>query len=118
MEILKSVNKFTNKLSLLYNSIPYGSITFFKKNNIIYLSNIFINEKYKNRGYGTLLINKLEEENRDIKIFKLCAWEPTIKPNVINFYKKNGYKIDENSKVEMYDDGENIYDLIKKKKII
>ena len=42
--------------------------------------------------------------------FSLLAWDDTC--NLVKFYKSNGYKVDNNKQINIYDDGEKIYDLI------
>ena len=115
MEIIKKFSKYRNKL-ILKNI--YGEVSYFIKNNTIILSNLHINEKYRKQGYGSILLNTIEKENPDFKIFKLCAWEPTHSPHVVKFYEKNGYFLDKDAKIEYYDDGETIFDLVPMTKII
>jgi len=109
--IVKNINKFKTKIIVKENNIIYGHISYVNKDNIIHLTNLYVEEKYRKRGFGSMLLNKVEEVNKSCKFLDLCAWEPINKPRIVNFYKKNGYKID-NSNYGYYDDGVTTYDLI------
>ncbi len=55
-----------------------------------------VKDEFQNRGLGSLIIKYLEKEaaNRNLKLLTLDARE-----NAVNFYIKNGYKVDGESYV-------------------
>ena len=56
------------------------------------IENIFIENEYRDKNVGTMLINKFKEYcvDKGIKTFKVNASAPNTK--AIEFYKKNGFK--------------------------
>ena len=60
-----------------------------------------------------MILNKSEfllNNDYNVNIIKLLAWQKS-NENLVDFYKKNNYQI-ENNINNIYDDGEDIYDLI------
>ena len=98
-------------LNLRNNMKKVGTISFGFHRKTGFINNIIVDKSFRGEGYGTELL-KLSEESlkRIYKVeeIKVCAWN-SIYSNSSNldFYIKNGYKINEKS--SYYDDG---YDLI------
>jgi hypothetical protein len=118
MKLIININKFRNKIILKKNDIEFGYVSYCKSNNIIYLSNLYVNNKYRNQGHGAFLTKQVEIINKDYNIFKLCAWDPCCNPYVVDFYENHGYKIDNDNDNYNYDDGVTIYNLVQMTKII
>jgi len=102
----------------------------FKQNKIIGTSNIMIDHidnsvtintiridnQYKNRGHGSTLLQGIEKcvkNEYNIKNVNLLAWQVQGSTEVFDFFKKNGYNEIENDDIDVYDDYDKIYDLIK-----
>ena len=56
-----------------------------------YLSNLWINEKYRNQGLGAKILNMLEEKVKLLGIDHIYTWTTGYNMNTM-FYKKQGYK--------------------------
>tara|TARA_Y100001934_G_C11918797_1_gene570229 strand:+ start:109 stop:552 length:444 start_codon:yes stop_codon:yes gene_type:complete len=77
------------------------------------INNIFINKEFRNKYYGSFILDKTEkllQKEYHINYIKLLAWEK-YNDDLIYFYKKNGYSEMCLGSINKYDDGENIYDL-------
>lgn len=55
-----------------------------------YLSDLFVEKKYRKQGYGEQLLKKLEEKVRSLGIKFIWTW--TADYEAASFYKKQGYK--------------------------
>ena len=81
-----------SKTLLLENEVKneiIGMITIFDYGEIIWIANLFIDEKWRGKGYGSYLIKeviKLFNNKNTIALFS--------KKETIDFYIKNGFKID------------------------
>ena len=79
-----------SKTLLLEENEIIGMITIFDYGEISWIANLFIDEKFRRKGYGSYLIKesiKLLNNKNTIALFS--------KKETINFYIKNGFKIDE-----------------------
>ena len=115
MKIIKQINsKFTKILAINNNNI-LGSIQYFSKNNIGYLTNIYVHEKERDKSIGSILIQKCEIDLKEnnIKTIQLVSWESIFSSKSLsNFYLKNGYNFNNNIPNTTYDNGYDIYDII------
>jgi len=102
--VVKNMNKLKN-VSMVRNGKTIGSINYYTNKESTYLINLYVNKEFRRKNIGSKLINKVEEINKDSLNFKLCVWESTHKPGLIDFYKKNGFILDEQQKPYYYDDG-------------
>tara|TARA_B100001093_G_C26237499_1_gene762888 strand:- start:117 stop:485 length:369 start_codon:yes stop_codon:yes gene_type:complete len=122
---MKNINKLLkDSTRMLYN------INLYNKNNKIANYNFMVSDKKavinniqvyeKNRGIGSSILHNIEtyvKDTYDVNNISLLAWQNSENDNVVEFYKKNGYKMTgENSQI--YDDSVIIYDLYKFEKNI
>ena len=115
MKILRiSHKKYCNLFFKIKNEFIGETKIFFNKKELCgYISNIEVYSKFRNKGYGSMILNKSEfllNNDYNVNIIKLLAWQKS-NENLVDFYKKNNYQI-ENNINNIYDDGEDIYDLI------
>lgn len=75
-----------------------GSILIRTLKNGILLDEIFIEDKYRNKGIGTAVINDLVLKHQ--KNIFLWVYKDNIK--AFNLYKKLGFKIDSETKTRYY----------------
>ena len=71
-------------LYLIYNNLhsnPYGLV-----------EDVFVNEEFRGKGVGTLLMKKLVEEAKNHKCYKLLATSRHERENVHKLYEKVGFK--------------------------
>lgn len=82
-------------LKINENIIGMGGIYYEKnKPDIANIWGIYVNEKYRGRGYGKMLMAKLLEkvyDNKNVNLVKLCV--NTNKLPAIKLYEKMGFKI-------------------------
>lgn len=115
-----------NQITIKKKNIICGSVNYYNKDNTTIISSLRLNEAYRNNGIASKLLREAEqfalEESQtelfSIHTFKLCAWEPTDSPYLIDFYKKRGYKTSVSLSTDYYDDGDRIYELVKMSKEI
>ena len=117
-----------NQITIKKRNIICGSVNYYNKDNTTIISSLHVNEAYRNNGIASKLLREAEQfaleesetELFSIHTFKLCAWEPTDSPYLIDFYKKRGYKTSVSSPdfINYYDDGDRIYELVKMSKEI
>ena len=85
-------------------------------NNSATINTICISEQYRNKGHGSTLLQGIEKcvkNEYNIKNVNLLAWQVQGSTEVFDFFKKNGYNEIENDDIDIYDDYDKIYDLIK-----
>ncbi|HAT6309890.1 TPA: GNAT family N-acetyltransferase [Legionella pneumophila] len=58
---------------------------------ILYISVFFVEEKYRNQGLGTILLNKVEEEAKQLGV--TLAHLDTFDFQAKDFYLKHGYEV-------------------------
>jgi len=56
------------------------------------LEDVFIEESFRNKGYGTLLLQKAIEIARELGCYKIIATSRFEREHVHEFYKKLGFK--------------------------
>lgn len=109
--IISNLNEYADKLfknaiviSLLYNNDIIGFAAFYCNDNVnktAFLSQIGVLNKFKSKGYGTLLIKKAEDLSKANNMEKMRLEVYNNNSKGIYFYKKNGYifekKCSENS---------------------
>ena len=115
MKILRiNHKKYCNLFFKIKSEFIGETKIFFNKKELCgYISNIEVYSKFRNKGYGSMILNKSEfllNNDYNVNIIKLLAWQKS-NENLVDFYKKNNYQI-ENNINNIYDDGEDIYDLI------
>ena len=134
MKLIKTFINYCNKRNrlVLHNNNKYcGEISYVNKKNVTIITNLYVDPAYRNNGYATKLLKEAEKsavsdhilkQSLHCKLidrnFKLCAWDPIDKPHLVSFYNKNGYKIDATETTKYYDDGDQIFELIKMSKEI
>jgi len=134
MKFIKTVINICNRRNRLLfhvNNNYCGEISYVNKNNTTIISNLYVEPLYRNKGYATKILKEVEIEgmNNYIKTlsnnnkiiehtFKLCAWEPIDKPQIVSFYEKRGYEVELNKKTKYYDNKDQIFELVEMSKII
>lgn len=101
IQIFKSNNIIMGELLLRIHSGNIGTI-----------NNIYIDDEFKKKGYGSKLLNKTEivSKKLNIKQLNLTAWSEDIDNNLCYFYFKNNYKLTDNQpKINVIDNYDNIY---------
>ena len=113
--IYKNLNFNTTNIKLFKNNFKIGTSTISVSNNFTTINDIFIDKKYRKYGYGSLLLNNIENlsiNKYNINKISLLAWQPYGSSNVIDFFKKNNYNIIDNN-IGLYDDYLTIFELYK-----
>lgn len=71
--------------------------THFKKGAFFYLSVITVAEKFRSKGIGSLLLEKVSELGKKLGMHKIYSpvnkKHPYLEKGVLRFWQKNGYKI-------------------------
>ena len=132
MKFIKTVINICNRRNRLLfhvNNNYCGEISYVNKNNTTIISNLYVEPLYRNKGYATKILKEVEIEgvNNYIKTlsnnnkiiehtFKLCAWEPIDKPQIVSFYEKRGYEVELNKKTKYYDNKDQIFELVEMSK--
>ena len=78
------------------------------------INNLYIEPEYRNNDNGSCLLRYTEnilETKYNIKTTSLLAYEPET-CNLRIFFQKNGYSIDDSKKIETFDDGQKVFNLI------
>ena len=90
---MTSLKKFTKKLFIKYPSLT--DLRLIKEgNHVIYIASIEIDEKQRNKGYGSIILGEIVQTYKD----KIVLLKPikngrnTISKKLISFYEKNGFK--------------------------
>ena len=69
-----------------------GHLPFHQKRKYIVLDNIVIDEKYRNKGYGKILLDYIIEYAKKEKYNDIILNVYNFNENAIKFYEKNGFK--------------------------
>ena len=106
-------------LNLRNNLSKIGFVRFGFHGNTGYITNLKINNSFRGKGYGSELLKISEntlKNQYNVEQIKLCTWN-SIYDNTsnVNFFKKNGYEMDNNS--NYYDNDNDIYEITGFKKI-
>lgn len=97
--ITSSVNEWIYKYqNIIVNEKIIGSILIRNIKNGILLDEIFIEDKYRNKGIGTKVISNIILKYQ--KNIFLWVYKDNIK--AFNLYKKLGFKIDSKTKTRYY----------------
>ena len=90
-ELISSKN---SEMFLLINNediIGFTGLIYYKWNNTIQISNIFVNPKFRGQGLGLRLVNFLIDKAKKTKYRCLISEAPSLNP-VVNLYKKTGFR--------------------------
>jgi GNAT superfamily N-acetyltransferase len=60
-------------------------------NNVLYIDVLFVEERYRHKGYATSLMQKLEKEAQGRGCY--LAYLDTINLSAVTFYEKLGYEV-------------------------
>lgn len=84
------------------------SKTHSKEGSLIYLSVITVAEEFRNKGIGSLLLEKVSDLAKELGILKIYCpvnkKHPYLEKGVFHFWKKNGYEIVSETKWEVAPD--------------
>lgn len=91
------VDTISDALILYADDIPFGCGAFKKiDDKTVELKRIFIREEYRNKGYGKLILQKLENLARKSN-YQYAILETGVKQQeAIHLYQQSGYQIIEN----------------------
>lgn len=118
----KYLNNNIQKIKLFKNNLKIGTSTFSILHDSITINNIFINNQFRRNGYGSFILNHIEDlsmnhmedlsiDNFKIEKINLLAWQPCGSTNVTDFFEKNNYTLNNVNDVKLYDDYDTIYEL-------
>jgi len=110
-KIVKDSSKNLYNINLYRNETKIANYNFIVNDKSVTINNLEV--KIKNKGIGSTILNNIENYVKniyDVNKVNLLAWQDSSSDNVINFFKKNGYKII-NKNENGYDDSVIIYDL-------
>ena len=126
----KYLNNHVQKIKLFKNKLKIGTSTFSISNNFITINNIFIHNEFRRHGYGSFMLNHIEDlsmnynkdlssnynedlpmNNYKIEKISLLAWQPYGSTNVLDFFKRNNYTLNNENGIKLYDDYDTIYEL-------
>jgi ribosomal protein S18 acetylase RimI-like enzyme len=122
---MKNINKLINNttkmlydIKLYNNNHKLANYNFIVSDKKAVINNIQVHKK--NMGIGSYILKNIEnhvKEKHNVNNISLLAWQNSENEKVVDFYKKNGYRMTgENSQI--YDDSVIIYDLYKFEKNI
>ena len=57
-----------------------------------FIEDVYVQEDYQGKGYGTKIINLLIEKAKECKCYKLICTSRLTKPGIHSFYDKLGFK--------------------------
>ncbi len=108
--IYKNMCEFTKDgtaiiLGAIQNEKIIGFIWGYKKienQNIMHINYFFVNENYRSKGVGSILLKELENKVENIEETELLVNNKNIR--ALKFYEKNGFKIKEKDieKIKLY----------------
>ena len=115
--LVKNKQKYNLSFICKISLDKIGTILFSPNtNNIGYISNLSVSEKFRKKNYGTILIKNAENiliEKDNIDTIRLTAWENAyISGSLLRFFEKNGYSITDIKDISYYDNGYDIYNII------
>ena len=117
-KLLKDSTKMLYNINVYNNNNKIANYNFMISDKKAVINNIQVHEK--NRGIGSTILHNIEtyvKDTYDVNKISLLAWQNSENDKVVEFYKKNGYRMTgENSQI--YDDSVIIYDLYKFEKTI
>ena len=100
-------------LSLRNNLNKIGYIRFGFHGKTGYITNLEVDKNLRSKGYGTELLKMSEntlKNQYNVDLIKLCSWNSMYNnSNNINFFKKNGYKVDGHT--TYYDNDNEIFEI-------
>lgn len=114
LKFIKFVNINSNLLrnAIIKDNKIIGNIDLSILKNEPIVTEMFIQNKYRKKGYGTLLLNDTEKELSNIGADKIQINLWSIDRcyfNNYSFYEKRGYILNLNNNYNFIDNGENIF---------
>lgn len=126
----KYLNNNVQKIKLFKNKFKIGTSTFSISNDFLTINNIFIHNQFRRHGYGSFILNHIEDlsmnhnedlsmnriedlsiNNYKIEKINLLAWQPSGSTNVLDFFERNNYTLNNKNGIKLYDDYDTIYEL-------
>ena len=65
---------------------------FIRKENILYIDNIVVDENHQNKGYGEKLLDHIIEYAKEGKYNDIMLYVYSFNKNAIKLYEKKGFK--------------------------
>lgn len=110
----KYLNNNVQKIKLFKNKFKIGTSTFSISNDFLTINNIFIHNQFRRHGYGSFILNHIEDlsiNHYNINKISLLAWQPSGSTNVLDFFERNNYTLNNENGIKLYDDYDTIYEL-------
>lgn len=86
-------NPFYKNIAIIYENKVIGYLGYFLIYDRIEIDYLYVEKKYRKKGYANILINKLVEISKKENCINITL-EVNVNNNVaINLYKKNGFEI-------------------------
>lgn len=86
-------NPFYKNIAIIYENKAIGYLGYFLIYDRIEIDYLYVEKKYRKKGYANILINKLVEISKKENCINITL-EVNVNNNVaINLYKKNGFEI-------------------------
>lgn len=89
INITKEKNKNYFYLNIFLENEKIGYLEYQINYEVLDITNVFIHEKYRRKGYASKLLKELEKE----KVDKIMLEVSEKNKNALNLYKKHGFKI-------------------------
>ncbi|WP_211176505.1 GNAT family N-acetyltransferase [Brasilonema sp. UFV-L1] len=99
MEIKRNSKKAEGvRLSIEHNGIELAHAFLYVMHNDLHnepfglMEDVFVDENYRGKGYGTQLVKKIIEIAREYRCYKLIATSRSSKPKVHELYQRLGFE--------------------------
>jgi chorismate mutase/GNAT superfamily N-acetyltransferase len=97
--IIQTMEQFRNEfkkfvyLKAVKGKKVVGSARAISKDGVCHIGRVIVEPVFQGNGYGSLLMNAIEEQFPNIKTFELFTGERSVEN--VTFYQKNGYTIED-----------------------
>lgn len=97
--LLQTMEQFRNEfkkfvyLKVVSNHRIAGSVRAMVKEGVCYIGRVIVEPVFQRNGYGSMLLEAVENKFPEVRKFELFTAEISV--DNVNFYRKNGYEIEE-----------------------
>jgi ribosomal protein S18 acetylase RimI-like enzyme len=92
-KIIENLNQNHNWISIIYNTEVVGFSHFYEKDNLIFLSKLYILESFQNLGIGKDVFSFIIEKTKSLGLSKIQLRVNKNNLKAINAYQKYGFII-------------------------
>jgi len=79
-----------------------------------YVSNLAVYPEYRGQGYGTMIMDSVENMAREAGLLRIVLDAEVVKERALQFYKRRGYEIEETLPILMTKEGDfGLYRMVK-----